>query len=186
MSKEPLTDAVLTELLVNGPRPVWVELSDYDPRWPARFEKRAAELRAILGDRARLIEHIGSTSVPGLAAKPIIDIVVGIDDPDDEPAYLPDLQVAGYDLHVREPRHRCLRGGDPEEPNNLHCYPPDHPETHKYLIFRDHLRSDENDRLLYESTKRSLAGREWPDVNYYAQAKQPVTDEILRRAGWSN
>jgi len=170
---------------VNGPRAVWVELSEYDRRWPARFEKRAAELRAILADRARLIEHIGSTSVPGLAAKPIIDIVVGIDDPDDEPAYLPDLQAAGYDLRVREPQHRCLRAGEPDELINLHCYPPDHLETRKYLIFRDRLRSDEDDRLLYEVAKRSLADREWADMNYYAEAKQPVIDTILRRAGWS-
>ena len=63
----------------------------------------------MLGERARLVEHIGSTSVPGLAAKPVIDIVVGIDDPDDETAYVPDLKAAGYDLRVREPQHRCFR-----------------------------------------------------------------------------
>lgn len=184
MPDKPLTDDILAELLVDGPRPVWVQLSDYDPRWPVRFEARAAELRAVLGDRARLIEHIGSTSVPGLAAKPVIDIVVGIDDPDDEPAYLPDLEAVGYDLRVREPRHRCLRIGEPEEPVNLHCYPPEHPETRKYLVFRDRLRADPDDRLLYEATKRSLANREWRDMNYYAEAKQPVIDEILERAGW--
>lgn len=184
MPREPLTDAVLGELLVHGPQPVRVELSDHDPRWAARFEERAVELRAVLGDRARLVEHIGSTAVPGLAAKPIVDIVVGIDDPDDEPAYLPDLQAAGYDLRVREPGHRCLRAGEPDEPVNLHCYPPEHPEVRKYLTFRDRLRGDEDDRLLYESAKRSLADRDWPDMNYYAEAKRPVIDAILRRAGW--
>lgn len=184
MSDKPLTDETLAAVLVNGPRPTWVRLSDYDPRWPARFAVRAAELLAILGDRARLVEHVGSTAVPGLAAKPTIDIVVGIDDPDDEAAYLPDLEAAGYDLRVREPQHRCLRIGEPDEPVNLHCYPPDHPETRKYLLFRDRLRADEGDRRLYEATKSSLADREWPDMNYYAEAKQPVIDGILARAGW--
>jgi GrpB-like predicted nucleotidyltransferase (UPF0157 family) len=184
VSDSPLTEDALARLLVHGPRPVRVQLAEYDPQWPARFDARAAELRRILGDRARLIEHIGSTSVPGLAAKPIIDIVVGIDDPDDEPAYLPDLEAAGYDLRVREPQHRCLRIGEPDEPVNLHCYPPDHAETRKYLTFRDRLRADEADRRRYEVTKRSLADREWRDINYYAEAKQPVIDAILQRAGW--
>jgi GrpB-like predicted nucleotidyltransferase (UPF0157 family) len=185
MPDEALTEDALAEILVRGPRPVWVALSDYNPLWPTRFAERRAELRRILGGRARLIEHIGSTSVPGLAAKPIIDIVVGIDDPDDEPAYLPDLEAAGYDLRVREPQHRCLRIGESGEPVNLHCYPPDHDETRKYLLFRDRLRADAGDRKFYEDTKRSLADREWPDINFYAEAKRPVIDEILGRAGWT-
>lgn len=181
---EPLTDEALAALLVHGPRAVWVELSEYDPRWPGRFAARAADLRAVLGERARLVEHIGSTSVPGLAAKPIVDIVLGVDDPDDEAAYVPDLAAAGYELRVREPGHRCLRAGEPGEPVNLHCYPPGDDEVRKYLTFRDRLRADESDRLLYEATKRSLAGREWRDMNYYAEAKGPVIAAILARAGW--
>ncbi|MBB3049389.1 GrpB-like predicted nucleotidyltransferase (UPF0157 family) [Prauserella isguenensis] len=88
MTREPLDDEKLAATLVHGPTPTSVEIVDYDPEWPRRFARRAAELRELLGERARLIEHIGSTSVPGLAAKPVVDIVVGIDDPDDEPAYL--------------------------------------------------------------------------------------------------
>ena len=181
---EPLSDETLAAFLVHGPRAVWVELSEYDPAWAERFEARAAELRAVLGDRARLVEHIGSTSVPWLAAKPIVDIVVGIDDPDDEPAYLYVLEAVGYELRVSEPGHRCLRAGEPDEPVNLHCYPPEDAEVRKYLAFRDRLRADESDRALYESTKRSLADREWPDMNYYAEAKGPTIAEILVRAGW--
>ncbi|RBM12885.1 hypothetical protein DI005_31015 [Prauserella sp. PE36] len=181
---EELDDEKLSGMLVRGLSPTTVTLADYDPAWPARYEARAAELRRILGDRARLIEHIGSTSVPGLAAKPIIDIVVGIADPDDEPAYLPALEAAGYDLRVREPGHRCFRAGEPDEPVNLHCYPPDHVEVHRYLAFRDRLRADAGDRELYEATKRELAQREWRDINYYAEAKRPVIFEILARAGW--
>ncbi|MET8001740.1 GrpB family protein [Nonomuraea glycinis] len=177
-------DEKLSAVLVHGLRPAKVTIVDYDPAWPARFEWRAAELRAILGERARLIEHIGSTAVPGLAAKPIIDIVVGIDDPDDEPAYLPDLEAVGYDLRVREPEHRCLRTGDPSEPVNLHCYRPDHVDVRRYLAFRDRLRASESDRDLYAVTKREVAQREWRDINYYAEAKGPVIGEILSRAGW--
>jgi GrpB-like predicted nucleotidyltransferase (UPF0157 family) len=181
---DPLDDAKLSAMLRLGLRPTRVTIADYDPAWPARFERRAAQLRMILGDRARLIEHIGSTAVPGLAAKPIIDIVVGIDDPDDEDAYLPDLEAAGYDLRVHGPEHRCLRIGEPDEPVNLHCYPPDHVEVRRYLAFRDSLRASEADRDLYAATKRELAKREWRDMNYYAEAKRPVIDEILARAGW--
>ena len=184
MSREALSDDVLSSRLVRGLRPTRVVLAEYDPQWPVRFAARAAELHHILGDRARLIEHVGSTSVPGLAAKPIVDIVVGIDDPDDEPAFLPDLEAAGYELRVREPGHRCLRIGEPDEPVNLHCYPPEDAEVRKYLIFRERLRANDADRDLYERTKRKLAEREWPDVNYYAEAKWPVIREILARGGW--
>lgn len=182
--REPLNDETLAKLLVRGPQPVWVRLSEHDPTWADRYKTRAAELRGVLGERARLIEHIGSTSVPGLAAKPVVDIVVGIDDPNDEGAYLPELEAAGYELRVREPHHRALRGGDPDEPVNLHCYPPDHAEVRKYLLFRDRLRAHPEERALYESAKRALADREWADMNYYADAKSPVIDAILARAGW--
>ena len=114
MPEGPLTDETLAAALVRGPTPVRVELVDHDPRWAERYAERAAELRRVLGDRARLVEHVGSTSVPGLAAKPIVDIVVGIDDPDDEPSYLPDLEAVGYDVRVRQPGHRCLRAGEPD------------------------------------------------------------------------
>lgn len=171
----------LSEVLVYGLKPVWVELVDYDATWPAHYEHYAARLREVLGDRLRFIEHIGSTSVAGLAAKPVIDIVVGIDDPDEEEAYIPDLEAVGYDLRVREPGHRCLRGGDSGMPINLHCYRPDSPEVELYLRFRDRLRASEADRDLYAATKRSLATREWPDMNFYAEAKSPVIRDILSR-----
>ncbi|SFJ76980.1 GrpB domain, predicted nucleotidyltransferase, UPF0157 family [Amycolatopsis sacchari] len=180
----PLDDEQLAAKLVRGLVPGKITLAEYDPAWPERYERRAAELRDVLGDRLRLVEHIGSTSVPGLAAKPIIDIVAGIDDPDDEPAYLPDLEAVGYDVRVREPGHRCLRAGDPHEPVNLHCYAPHDVEVRRYLVFRDRLRASVADRELYEATKRELARREWRDVNYYAEAKRPVILEILGRGGW--
>src|SRR5919206_4609819 len=106
-----LTDEALAAVLVHGLHPTRVVLVEYDPRWSDRFATRAAELRRALGPRARFVEHVGSTAVPGLAAKPVVDVVVGIDDPDDEPAYLPDLEAIGYQVRVREPGHRCLRAG---------------------------------------------------------------------------
>jgi GrpB-like predicted nucleotidyltransferase (UPF0157 family) len=175
----------LAAVLVHGLKPAQVVLAGHDPRWARRFTARAGELRRVLGGRARLIEHAGSTAVPGLAAKPVVDILVGIDDPDDEAAYLPGLEAVGYDLTVREPQHRCLRAGDPGEPVNLHCYPPGHPEIRKMLLFRDHLRRNARDRRRYEAAKRELATRQWRDMNYYAAAKGPVVTEILHNAGWT-
>ena len=181
----PLADAALAAVLVHGLKPTQVVLADHDRRWARRFAARATELRRVLGERVSLVEHVGSTAVPGLAAKPVVDILAGIDDPDDEAAYLPDLEAAGYDLTVREPQHRCLRAGDPGEPINLHCYPPGHPEIRKLLLFRDHLRRHARDRRRYEAAKRELATRQWRDMDYYAAAKSPVIAEILRNAGWT-
>lgn len=85
---------------------------------------------------------------------------------------------------MREPGHRCLRAGEPDEPVNVHCYPPGDDEVRKYLLFRDHLGAHPEDRRRYEAVKRELAARgEWPDVNVYADAKGPVIAEILSRAG---
>ncbi len=182
MEREPPLAGRLEAILVRGVVPVWVELVAYDPGWPASFRRYARRLRATLGDRIRLMEHIGSTAVPGLTAKPVIDIVVGIDDPDDEGTYIPDLVAIGYDLRVREPGHRCLRGGGLDPPVNLHCYRPDSVEVERYLLFRDRLRSSASDRELYASVKRGLAGRIWPDMNYYAEAKSDVVQAILQRA----
>jgi len=134
-----------------------------------------------------MVEHIGSTSVPGLAAKPVIDIVAGIEDPDDEPAYLPDLLTAGWELRVREPGHRCLRAepavqrsdGEPTLPANLHCYRPSSPEIGRYLHLRARLRADPAARSRYAELKRSLAARRWADMNLDADAKGPLIRKLL-------
>jgi GrpB-like predicted nucleotidyltransferase (UPF0157 family) len=172
----------LRRVLVKGLQPVWVEVVDYDHQWPILYQRVADRLRRQLGERARLVEHIGSTSVPGLGAKPVIDVVIGVDDPDDEAGYLPDLLDGGWQLRVREDRHRCLRGAESDMQVNLHCYCPDGPEVTCYLLFRDHLRTHPADRERYAAAKLALAGREWPDMNYYAEAKSPIINEILERA----
>jgi GrpB-like predicted nucleotidyltransferase (UPF0157 family) len=183
---EPVTEAQLRALLVNGLKPTRVTLCEYDPVWPARYEAASARLRAVLGDRIRLVEHVGSTSVPGLIAKPVVDIVIGVEDPDDEAGYIPDLEAAGYRLAVHELGHRALRGEESGQPINLHCYRPDSIHLRRYLVFRDRLRAEPADRELYAATKLSLTDREWPDMNVYAEAKGPVISQILTRAGWAD
>jgi GrpB-like predicted nucleotidyltransferase (UPF0157 family) len=160
-----------------------LQVVDYDPRWPALFRREAARIRALLGERALRLEHIGSTSVPELAAKPIIDILLVVADPADEPAYLPDLEAAGYVLVIREPewfQHRCLKG--PDTNLNLHVHPPDSPEIERSLLFRERLRAAPEDRARYQRAKRELAQRDWTYVQQYADAKTEVIEEIIARA----
>jgi GrpB-like predicted nucleotidyltransferase (UPF0157 family) len=130
------------------------------------------------------VEHVGSTSVPGLAAKPVIDVVLVVPDPDDEGLYVPMLEGSGYVLRIREPgwfRHRLLTRAEPQV--NLHVFGPGCPEVDRMLLFRNHLRTSPADRELYERTKRSLAAHRWAYVQDYADAKTEVIADVLRRAG---
>ena len=179
---KPLTDDALEKVLVGGLQPGRVTLIDYDPTWPAAYARHHSRIEWALCDRIRLIEHIGSTAVPGLAAKPVIDVLVAVDDPEDEVSYLDDLVRSGYEVRVREPGHRCLRFTEGEAAN-VHCYAHDSVEIRRYLGLRDRLRAHADERAWYEATKRELAQREWKDVNYYAEAKGPVIRAILARAG---
>jgi GrpB-like predicted nucleotidyltransferase (UPF0157 family) len=160
-----------------------VELAEYDPGWPGQYERQARAIRAALGARVLLLEHIGSTSVPGLAAKPVIDILLVVADPADEQAYVPPLERAGYRLVIREPdwhQHRVLTGAGPSV--NLHVHPPQSPEIARNLRFRDRLRANQADRELYERTKRRLAGQDWTYMQQYADAKGEVVKAIMSRA----
>jgi GrpB-like predicted nucleotidyltransferase (UPF0157 family) len=173
-------DDELDTVLLGGRERVAVEVVDYDPSWPARFEAERNRIVTALGDRARRVEHIGSTAVPGLAAKPIIDVLVEVDDPDDEAGYREPLECAGYQLRVREPGHRMFRTTTRNV--HVHLWRAGGPDVERYLTLRDWLRSHPEDRKLYEQVKRSLAGRNWRDMNYYAEAKGPVIAEIMARA----
>lgn len=170
----------LEKSLIGGLEPRTVNIVDYDPAWVNRFEEERDRLRAALGETARMIEHIGSTSVPGLAAKPVVDILLTVGDVDDESGYRSAIEALGYELRVREPGHRAFR--TPARDVNLHVWPTDDPAVDSYLRFRDRLRNAPEDRALYERVKRELATRDWRDVNYYAEAKSEVVAEILERA----
>ena len=159
---------------------------EYDPEWPALFEREEARIRSILGDRVVRLEHTGSTSVPGLAAKPVIDITMTVADVLDEPAYVPDLEAAGYRLVIREHEpewfdHRVFKG--PDTNINLHTFSAGCRELDRMVGFRDWLRTHDDDRALYESTKRSLLKLDWKFVQNYADAKGEVVEAIAARAG---
>jgi GrpB-like predicted nucleotidyltransferase (UPF0157 family)/ribosomal protein S18 acetylase RimI-like enzyme/predicted nucleotidyltransferase len=160
-----------------------VLIVDYDPRWARLFEDEAVRIRRALQDRALRVEHVGSTSVPGLAAKPVIDIVLVVVDSADEAAYVPFLEAAGYRLDVREGdwyEHRMFKGPDADV--NLHTFSAGCAEVDRMLAFRDWLRANRADRELYAQTKLDLAQREWTFVQNYADAKNNVIDQIMARA----
>jgi GrpB-like predicted nucleotidyltransferase (UPF0157 family) len=169
------------------PHNATITLADYDESWPALFAREAARIRAALGDSAVLIEHAGSTSVAGLAAKPIIDIVLAVPDSADEQAYVPPLEAAGYILRAREPgwfEHRMFKG--PDTDINLHVFTAGASEIDRMLLFRDWLRSNDADRAAYLQVKRDLAQRTWRHVQHYADAKTTIVQEIVARAEAAN
>jgi GrpB-like predicted nucleotidyltransferase (UPF0157 family) len=175
MADEPLETG-----LIGGVEKREIKIVDYDPDWPKKFETHVRVITDALGGSALRIEHVGSTSVPDLAAKPIIDILVVVKDSSDESAYLPRLEAAGYTLRVREPdwnEHRMFR--TPEQDVHIHIYSVGCPEIERNLAFRDILRRNIEDRRRYERLKRELAAQEWPDMNAYAEAKTEVIESII-------
>jgi GrpB-like predicted nucleotidyltransferase (UPF0157 family) len=174
--------AYLDRILVGGRERRPVVIADADPAWPSRFEEHRARIAGALGPLALRIEHVGSTSVPGLAAKPIVDVLVAVDDVTsvDAPAVRDRLAAAGYELRVDEPGHRMFRTAAHDV--HLHVWPATGDDVRRHLLFRDHLRTSAPDRARYEAVKRTLATRDWDDMNDYAEAKSPVIAEITARA----
>ena len=183
---EPMTEEQFKSVHVAGEPRVHdapIHLAEYDPAWPGLFRREEERIRRALGETVLLIEHVGSTSVPGLPAKPIIDICLVVPDTTDEAAYVPALESAGYVLWIREPawfEHRLFKG--PDTTINLHVYSQGCPEIERYLLFRDRLRTDQAERELYLRTKRELAARTWKYVQNYADAKTDVVEAIIARA----
>jgi GrpB-like predicted nucleotidyltransferase (UPF0157 family) len=175
----------MAEVVIGGPEvlPDRIVVQDYDPAWPSRYEREAARITGALGRRVVRLEHAGSTSVPGLPAKPIIDIVLEVPDSAAEDQYVPDLERAAYVLRVREPawfEHRMFRR--PDRDVHLHVFSAGCPETERMVRFRDHLRTNAADRDLYAHVKRELAARDWKYMQQYADAKSGVVAGIMSRA----
>lgn len=170
-------DNYLDGVLIGGREHRPIVIADYDAAWPRRFELERDRIRAALGPVAIRVEHIGSTSVPGLAAKPIVDLLVTVAAPEDDGAFVPALEHAGYVLRVREPGHRMLR--TPARDVQVHVWADDDAEVDRYLTFRDRLRGSPERRREYEQLKRELAKRDWRDVNHYANAKGPFIESVL-------
>jgi GrpB-like predicted nucleotidyltransferase (UPF0157 family) len=164
-----------------------VTITAYNPEWPGRYQALSVAIREALGDAVLSIEHVGSTSVEGLAAKDVIDISLAVADPRDEAAYVPPLERLGYVLTIREPsfhEHRCLRLAEPR--TNLHVFAPDCPETIRQCMFRDWLRTHPEDRARYEDAKRAAipGGGNVMDYNGRKQGViREIYDRLFRAAG---
>lgn len=160
-----------------------IHLADYDPAWSSVFAELEQGIRRALGDKVLLLEHVGSTSVPGLSAKPIIDMVLAVADSSDESGYVPQLETIGYVLKIREPtwyEHRVLKLQATKA--NLHVFTSGCEEIERMIAFRDRLRNHPEDMKLYEATKRKLSQQTWKYVQDYADSKSAVVREIMKRA----
>lgn len=165
--------------VLSGP----IALSESNPGWPEQFEYQARRIEAALGGSALQIEHVGSTAVPGLAAKPVIDILLVVADSADELAYVPALEAAGFVLRIREPEwheHRLFKGSEIDL--NLHVFSAGSVEIERLVLLRDRLRENPAERHLYEQTKRELASRTLKYVQDYADAKSEAIEGIISRA----
>ena len=172
---------------VSGAAPaIGIEVTDPDPTWPRQYDDLADRIRDAMGWRVLQLEHVGSTSVQGLAAKPIIDIDLTVADPDREQDYIPALEAIGFRLAIREPwwyGHRVLRAAEPH--CNLHVFGFDSPELVKHRIFRDWLQGNPDERDRYAAAKREAASEasvRGEHVMQYNARKQQVIREIYHRA----
>lgn len=163
-----------------------IVLASPDPGWPARYLAARDELLAVLPVPPLLVEHIGSTAVPGLAAKPIIDIIVLVADMAPIHAALPDLVGLGYEFRpaVSNATRLFLRRFEPggERTHHLHLHT-DPDDVRRHILFRDRLRDDAETRIAYESLKRHLADRHAQDREAYARGKNDFVDAVVRKAG---
>jgi len=181
----PMTDEQIARATVGEPTLLngKIILADPDPIWPDLYDREAARIRSILGEKVLLLEHVGSTSVPELVAKPILDLLLVVANSSDEASFVPALEAEGYVLRIREPdwfEHRLLKG--PDADINLHVFSQGAVEVDRMIAFRDHLRKDRGDRQRYDDVKRELAQRDWKYVQNYADAKSDIVAEIMGRA----
>lgn len=176
--------------LIGGPEKRAIAIEPYRSSWPATFQEHRARITDALGSVASRVDHIGSTAVPGLAAKPIIDVQVSVPDVKQESSYLQPLLAAGYLLRVREPGHRMLR--TPELDVHIHVCDAGSDWERRHLLLRDWLRESADDREEYTELKTELQQQGWETMNHYADAKTALISEMTTRAeawalstGWS-
>lgn len=160
-----------------------IELAPYDDAWPAAFARWHEALLGGLGAVAIRIEHVGSTAVPGLLAKPVVDIQVSVSDQADEPAYVPAIEAVGVQLRARDEEHRYFRPfpGRPREVH-VHVCSAGSRWEHEHLLFRDYLRADPATRDAYADVKRQAAAVWHDDRVAYTDAKGALIRETLRAA----
>ena len=173
-------DTELDTILIDGREQRAIVIVDYDDTWPSKAASMAQKIQDSLGPAALSVEHIGSTSVPGFAAKPVIDMLLVVADIDDEESYIVPREPIGLRLRVREHGHRMLCTAELDF--HVHVLPAETTERMDYLDLRDWLRVSAADRALYESTKRTLAANAWSDMNHDADAKSAVIQQILTHA----
>jgi len=168
---------------VNGVPPIEnVTVVAYDPTWPEIYSTLASTIKNKLGSNLLKIDHVGSTAVPGLAAKPVIDIDLTVADAADEETYVLALESLGYKLIVREPRfhgHRLFHYDNPRV--NLHVFTRDTPETARHLLFRDWLRQSEKDCNLYADVKFEAIKGCSLDIQKYHENKSKVVRDIYQK-----
>lgn len=180
-------DPDLIEKVSERKYPNKIEIVEPDPTWPARYQLLKSRIEAALGPQVLSITHVGSTSVPGLPAKDVVDMDMAVPDPTDEAAYVPALEAAGFHFRAREPdwhQHRFFNCYDPAAAN-LHVFGPECPEAARHRIFRDWLEKCAADRELYARTKREAAAAAvaaGERLAMYNLRKEPVIRDILQRA----
>ncbi|KAE8418656.1 grpb/dephospho-CoA kinase [Aspergillus pseudocaelatus] len=180
LSQEPAVEIVSTR-----PQKL-IEIVEPDPTWPEAFAIIARRIAGSLGNRLLSIEHVGSTSVPSLPAKAVIDVDVVVADPTAEDSYVPALEAAGFQFLLREPGwhdHRLFGSNEPYA--NIHIFGPNSAELIRHRLFRDWLRNHEDDRQRYADIKRQAAAASQlagETVMEYNARKQPVVLDILQKA----
>ncbi|OWA35347.1 hypothetical protein B9G55_11900 [Saccharibacillus sp. O16] len=160
-----------------------VRLSEYTPDWPLRFEEEAEYLQAVYGDLILRFEHFGSTSVPGMKAKPVIDMMVIVRDIAEVDAHNPRMVSAGYDAAGEWgiPGRRLLRKGGEERTHHIHFYEEGNPQIVRHLVLRDYLRTHPNEVEAYSAMKEELAAVH-EETSGYSPAKKAYVSDLEKRA----
>jgi GrpB-like predicted nucleotidyltransferase (UPF0157 family) len=161
-----------------------VEIVPYDPDWPGQYARWRELLTRALGPAALRAEHVGSTSIPGLAAKPVIDVQISVADVADEASYLPPLDAVGLQLRSTDEVHRFLRPYPPHpRAVHVHVCGTGSEWEHDHLLFRDYVRAHPAARDAYAEAKLAAA-RTWADDRWaYTEAKTGIILDILDAAG---